>query len=202
MADSEEVLNLRRRARRRLVGATAVVLFLVIVPPLLMDLEPKPTSSNLAVDIPSKDQRATSIVKPAPSASVPAPAAPLPPTGIPKAATLPDPPAKMAATEPPAGKAPPTPAAQSTAADGEGFFIQIGAFNNKDRAQEIRGKVALAGVRVYAETVKVEGVEQVRLRAGPYPNKESADNAHTRLESLGRDLGFKPGPVRLVEKRA
>jgi DedD protein len=52
MAETEEVEQLRRRARRRLVGAAAVVLFLVIVPPMLMDLEPKPVSSNLSVEIP------------------------------------------------------------------------------------------------------------------------------------------------------
>ncbi len=55
MAESEEVLDLRRRARRRLIGATALVLFLVVVPPWLMDLEPRPVSSNLVVDIPGKD---------------------------------------------------------------------------------------------------------------------------------------------------
>jgi DedD protein len=55
MAESEEVLELRRRARRRLIGATALVLFLVIVPPWLMDLEPRPVTSNLSVEIPSKE---------------------------------------------------------------------------------------------------------------------------------------------------
>lgn len=55
MAESEEVLDLRRRARRRLIGATALVLFLVVVPPWLMDLEPRPVSSNLSVEIPGKD---------------------------------------------------------------------------------------------------------------------------------------------------
>lgn len=55
MAESEEVLDLRRRARRRLIGASALVLFLVVVPPWLMDLEPRPVSSNLNVEIPGKD---------------------------------------------------------------------------------------------------------------------------------------------------
>ncbi len=56
MAESDEVLEVRRRARRRLIGATALVLLLVIVPPWLMDLEPRPVTSNLSVDIPGKDQ--------------------------------------------------------------------------------------------------------------------------------------------------
>ncbi len=56
MAESDEVLEVRRRARRRLIGATALVMLLVIVPPWLMDLEPRPVTSTLTVDIPGKDQ--------------------------------------------------------------------------------------------------------------------------------------------------
>ncbi len=56
MAESDEVLEVRRRARRRLIGATALVLLLVIVPPWLMDLEPRPVTSNISIDIPGKDQ--------------------------------------------------------------------------------------------------------------------------------------------------
>jgi DedD protein len=54
MADTQEVQQLKRRARRRLVGAIALVLFLVIVPPMLMDLEPKPVTTDLTVEIPSQ----------------------------------------------------------------------------------------------------------------------------------------------------
>src|SRR5512137_1018059 len=55
MADVQETLDLRRRARRRLIGAIALVLALVIVPPWIMDLEPKPVTSKLSVEIPSQD---------------------------------------------------------------------------------------------------------------------------------------------------
>jgi DedD protein len=55
MADVQETLDLRRRARRRLIGAIALVLALVIVPPWIMDLEPKPVATKLSVEIPSQD---------------------------------------------------------------------------------------------------------------------------------------------------
>jgi DedD protein len=55
MADLQETLDLRRRARRRLIGAIALVLALVIVPPWVMDLEPRPVASKLSVEIPSQD---------------------------------------------------------------------------------------------------------------------------------------------------
>lgn len=54
MADTQDVQQLKRRARRRLVGAIALVLLLVIVPPMIMDLEPRPVTSDLTVEIPSQ----------------------------------------------------------------------------------------------------------------------------------------------------
>jgi DedD protein len=215
-ADNDEVLNLRRRARRRLVGASALVLFLVIVPPLWMDLEPKPASTHLAVEIPSKDAKALppvggAVQAPAP---IPAPVAPLSaPTGLPKSAALPDPPVKPTTprSEPvkpevPKAAATPTERAPESAAvkpaSGDSYVVAIGAFNNKERAQDIQAKVSKAGVRAYAETVRVDGSDQVRLRAGPFASRDAAEKARGRLEELGRDLGFKPGPVRQLEKRA
>jgi DedD protein len=75
MPDNDETLELRRRARRRLVGAVALVLALVIVPPWVMDLEPKPVATNLTVEIPRQE---TAVLKP-----IPAP----PPKAAPPAAT-------------------------------------------------------------------------------------------------------------------
>ena len=63
MPDNDETLELRRRARRRLVGAVALVLALVIVPPWVMDLEPKPVATNLTVEIPRQE---TGVLKPTP----------------------------------------------------------------------------------------------------------------------------------------
>ena len=56
MADHPDSnLDLKRRARRRLVGALALVLMVVIVLPLLLDREPRPLSQELSVLIPSQD---------------------------------------------------------------------------------------------------------------------------------------------------
>ena len=58
MPDNDGALELRRRARRRLIGAIALVLALVIVPPWVMDLEPKPVATNLTVEIPKQESGA------------------------------------------------------------------------------------------------------------------------------------------------
>ncbi|GAA5235752.1 hypothetical protein FOZ76_03430 [Verticiella sediminum] len=46
--------ELRRRARRRLVGAILMVLVAVVVLPMILDGEPEPTHDNLAVQVPSQ----------------------------------------------------------------------------------------------------------------------------------------------------
>ena len=48
-------LQLKKRARRRLVGAVALALFAVIVLPMVMDREPRPLSQDIQVRIPSQD---------------------------------------------------------------------------------------------------------------------------------------------------
>ena len=55
MADNQEAIELQRRARRRLVGAIALVVFVVIVLPIIFDREPKPISQDLTIQIPSQD---------------------------------------------------------------------------------------------------------------------------------------------------
>jgi DedD protein len=88
MPDNDETLELRRRARRRLIGAIALVLALVIVPPWVMDLEPKPVATNLTVEIPRQDAGAlkTAPVPPPP----PRTSAPAPPTSAAAAPAAPD----------------------------------------------------------------------------------------------------------------
>lgn len=52
---SPNELQLKKRARRRLVGAVALALFAVIVLPMVMDREPRPLSQDIQVRIPSED---------------------------------------------------------------------------------------------------------------------------------------------------
>ena len=68
MADSEEAILLRRRARRRLVGAIALVVFAVIVLPIVFDKEPRPISQDIVIQIPSQNSGRfnTKVVPPPP----------------------------------------------------------------------------------------------------------------------------------------
>jgi len=102
MADSEASqdthLELKKSARRRLVGAAALALFAAIVLPMVMDHEPKPPAQDIQVRIPGQESGTfTSRILPGKTAST----TPLPP---PPAATKPAEPVAEAKPEAPAPK--------------------------------------------------------------------------------------------------
>jgi DedD protein len=53
--DNQDAIELKRRARRRLVGAIALVVLVVIVLPIIFDHEPKSLTQDLTIQIPSQD---------------------------------------------------------------------------------------------------------------------------------------------------
>ena len=66
---SDEELQLRKRARRRLVGAFALVTITAVFLPMVLDHEPKPVSQDVRIQIPSPNSGAftSKIVPLAPS---------------------------------------------------------------------------------------------------------------------------------------
>ena len=54
--EQQDVETLKRRGRRRLVGAVALVLAAVIVLPMLFDPEPRGTAPSVSVRIPGEDE--------------------------------------------------------------------------------------------------------------------------------------------------
>jgi DedD protein len=56
-APADPVLPEKKRARRRLIGAIALVLAAVVGLPMLLDSEPKPLAEDIAIQIPSRDNQ-------------------------------------------------------------------------------------------------------------------------------------------------
>ncbi len=52
---TDDELQLRKRARRRLVGAIVLVLLVVVFLPMALDNEPKPLAPNVDIQVPSLD---------------------------------------------------------------------------------------------------------------------------------------------------
>src|SRR3989442_9372013 len=74
--EQQDVETLKRRGRRRLVGAVALVLLAVIVLPMVFDPEPKSTLAPGSVRIPGENDAAPFTPKPAPKPAAKAEAAP------------------------------------------------------------------------------------------------------------------------------
>jgi DedD protein len=213
MRGNDEALELRRRARRRLIGAIAVVMALVLIPPWVMDLEPKPVVTNLTVEIP-KQQPGGLKLPAAPAKTPDAAAAPGAPTGASEA--IPRPPdvkpesglpgERPNAAAPKAAaiaRAAPSDAAHKEAEakraeailnaeairNAEAFVVPLGAFASRANVKQLEAKLAKAGVKYFTETVSAPGGEQTRVRAGPFPTKDAAEGARERLKTLGLSPG-------------
>jgi DedD protein len=191
MAESQDVNTLRRRGRRRLVGAIALVLLAVIVLPWIFDPQPR-QAPPVSVRIPGEDETPfvpkTAQKPPAPAAkaekSAPAPEqAPAAPAA-PKAEKSPA--AKPAAAAP-ASAVNERARAEAALANAQ-FFVPVGAY--ADPAGVI-AKLKAAKLAYFTEPVATVKGTVTRVRAGPFASREAAEKAHKQLKALG----FTPGNI-------
>jgi len=215
MVDTQEVQEFKRRARRRLVGAIALVLFLVIVPPMIMDLEPKPVTTDLNVEIPSPATGEVQTPPPAPVAKAEPDASAEGAAGTPSDRNAADKGAKPDAEKSakPAAAAPkpkrPSPLETATVDPRKGkeaqrveailkgetaFVVPLGAYANAENVKQLQAKLARAGVKSYTESVKGASTAQTRVAAGPFATREEAERAREKLASL-KGLGVVPGTI-------
>lgn len=194
---SDEELQLKRRARRRLIGAVVLVTAMVVVLPMVLDSEPKPVARDIAVQIPSADSGPfAGQIAPLPAqknSKAPAKGADSapPPAGETKlsAATPPQEAqtaekAKPAVVKKEAVKPKPKPKPKAKA-DGGRFVVQVIALADADRARQMQERIAAAGVKSYTEVVKTAKGDVTRVRAGPFATREAAEKAREQLKSLG-----------------
>jgi|SRR5579859_2624214 len=209
-AISDEELQLKKRARRRLVGAVALVLLIVVFLPMILDSEPRPLNQDIAINIPPIPKLESTPQIPAPAAAVPATpatAAPAHVAGLPEGApTAPgsapvEPRSEPARGEPtrsenrPISKPAPKHEAKSVATTAshaggdESFVVQLGAFSNAANAKALQRKLQDNKFKAYTEIVKNAGGDRTRVRVGPYPSREAAEKARDRLKSMKLIIG-------------
>jgi DedD protein len=207
LADDATLLN--RRARRRLVGAIALVVLVVIVLPVVLDQEPKSISQNLTVQIPSQNGGPfnTRVLPPLPSPSLTQPKSDPAANVSPQenSGTIRAEPKKQAATgasSSPSAKDGGRPAAKESAKvqlaearraeallNDEGYVVPLGAYANPENAKQVHDKAVAAGFESYSEKVQSPKGEQTRVRAGPFQSKAAAEKAREKLKSLGLIVG-------------
>jgi len=161
MAEAQDVETLKRRGRRRLVGAVALVLAAVIVLPMVFDPEPKRADVAVNVRIPGENETkfAPKVEPKAPEQKIEARKA--------------EPEAKAVETRKPEAKKPPP--------VGE-FAVQVGAFANPDSAI---ARLSTAGVPHYTEPAG----SLTRVLAGPFASREAAERAVKQLKGVGLGNG-------------
>ena len=190
---SEEELQLKKRARRRLVGAIVLVAAVAALLPMVLDSEPKPTSQDINIQIPSPDAKGGFAAKVVP---VPAPAGKAAPAAkaeakVPAApaASAPDDQKEPAVTSTPKPvPKPPEKAPEKATAlkPGPGtFFIQVIALAEADKAKQVQQQIIDAGIRSYTEVVAAGNGKVTRVRAGPFATREEAERARAQLATVG-----------------
>ncbi|MBR8037120.1 SPOR domain-containing protein [Burkholderia cenocepacia] len=205
----------KQRARRRLVGAIALVVAAVIVLPMVLDSHPKPVTDDIAIDIPNRpahqavaprdddvsDVQAGVAHDEPPASDTAVAAAPAPaPKDAAKPAAKPDTTTTASVTPPkPAPKPAPATVANDGAASpdsgdasspaspaGARFAVQLGSFKDDATARSWATKLKSAGVPAYVEHRKqADGSTATLLRAGPFADRSAASAAIAKVREAG-----------------
>jgi len=204
----------KQRARHRLIGAATLVLIAVIGLPQILDKKPKPVANDITVqivssipnpaagilnpepekkvsseskpetklDIKSEVKPAAVVTAPAPSSSSSASAAPSAPSSNPASKGL-----GLAPGEELVVISKDVPASGEVRASANGkFVIQIGAFASEERANGWLAKLKENKIPYYVVMRNnAEGTKLFVLRAGPFAEREAAEQAEKRIRALG-----------------
>ena len=181
----------RVRARRRLIGAAALLLTAAIVVPMLLDPEPKPTSDNIAIDIPSEKTPFT------PRLTLP----PVPaPENVPVAPPQESAPIQEKAEDSTKAEAKKVEEQRARAllegksktavAPGTGdktarFVVQAAAPASETAARDLAERLKKSGLAPYMEKVDTKQGVRYRVRLGPYASRDEADGVRARLKAQG-----------------
>jgi DedD protein len=196
----DPVLPEKKRARRRLVGAVAITLGLVIVLPMVLDSEPKSNSGEVVIQIPSRDKLAK-LAASRPTASAftpsttekntetPSPSVAAAETGKPAGSDAPaDKPAPVKAAPEPAKlvraetkNSDAKPAAETAQAK---VLIQVAALASQEKVDELRARLTKEGFKSQTQKVATKDGDRIRVRVGPFASKDQAEKACPKLSKM------------------
>lgn len=213
-AQAPTIEAIRRRARQRLIGAGVLVLMGVVVLPFLFDKQPRAVPVNVAIEIPDRhtaaplpalsplatdSEPAAPVAPPATVSPTPSPAAQAAANPSPAPTPAPTPPAAPAVSSTPS-KAPaePTtarsaPMPSTSAPSGVRVVVQVGAFAEQARAQEVRQRLERAGFKTYTQIAETSAGPRIRVRVGPFDSRAEAEGVAARIQQLG----FEPSVLTL-----
>ena len=211
---SEEELLLRKRARRRLVGAIALVIAAIIILPLIFDEEPEMSQHEIAIRIPSE----TPVSEPSPplqtydelpvndateeiidelnvyeraeplpfESAAPTQIEPHPVENLEKQNAVPVPAVKPQENSA-SVDADLTLAERAQVPNEKTFVVQLGAFSDHSKAMHQQQNLVSQGINAYTETLMANNKEMMRVRVGPFSTRNAAEQELVKLRKLGLD---------------
>jgi len=184
MTDGE--FTLRRQARRRLIGAIALMLGVVIFLPMIFDPDPASTAvGDIELRIPERTEVAPvpqAAQEGAPKVELAVPDEKPVPVEFPvetAIAPVTAPPAKIETTVKRETYVPPAPA--KVPGKPSGWVVQVGAYSKEEAAKQMVDNLKKRGYPVYTERAG----SMLRVRVGHYPDRKAAEKTLRKLEAIG-----------------
>lgn len=182
---------MRRRGRRRLVGAIVLALIAIVFVPVLLQKTPEPLGEEVEITIPSPE---TTVLPQTPAVTTPPPAPP-PEVVIEPEETAPEIPPLPEETAPsvPPAETPPPPAPEKTVLPKavslkEGTFsVQLGAYTDDKGANSMVNRLKRSGYPAYTEPNMARSQMVWRVRVGPFKNRSDANTVLTQLKKDGHN---------------
>lgn len=185
---ADGMLPEKKRARRRLVGAVALVLAAVIGLPMILDSEPKPLVEDIAIQIPSKEKsvHVRDHLVSVPETSASSLITPQIKEPVVSEAKQPDssevnPPSMVVADATEVKKEDP----QMVTHKKEQFMLQVAALASAKKVGELQGKLKKAGLVSHTQKVATESGARIRVRLGPFSSRAELDKVQLKLSKLG-----------------
>lgn len=191
--------DLKRRARRRLIGAVALTLVAVIVLPLMLEDKPPP-AAQLQVHMPANTKRSDFVpiapvyvapVAPIPQAPVSTDSSPSNSETVvadapiekhkPAAEVNPKPAGAIEVKKLPKPNPPLKTESKPAVDKSAGFVVQLGAFSDAAKTAGLKHQVDDLGMSCYTD----KSGALTRLRVGPFSSREAAAEAAAKLSAAG-----------------
>lgn len=185
---SDLELNLKKRARRRLVGAIALVLLMVILLPILLkDRGASSPQEKITITLPNETSTS---VTPAPSdfdSNV------MPHHSEQKALATEAVPTEMEAATDAEATAVPVPAIKEPLqvkepikmASAQRFFVQVGVFSDADNVKKLQAKLTDLGYKSQTEKVSTPKGDKIRLKTQVFVDRNEATIALENIKDAG-----------------
>lgn len=190
-------LNLKKKARRRLVGAIALVILMIIVLPLLLEdrsavvshedvkisIQNESVPASEIVPTPTLDEFDSNVV----SADQQTVAPPTQPENkdAAKPIIIEDDPEAAPAVQPAQTNAAKSVDLPKRVAPQEQYFVQIGVFSDLNNVKQLQSKLSGLGYKSSTEKIKTPKGEKIRLRSQVFTSRNEAAIALQNIKASG-----------------